>query len=268
MCSSDLGMPRRSGRYPYGSGEDPYQHTGSFASRVQELRKQGLSEKEIATAVGCKNTSDLRVQYSRSVNEMRGDRIATARSLKADGLSNAEVARKMGINESSLRSLLNEHSEARMNAAQKTADFLRAQVQEKGMIDVGIGVERELNISREKMTQALKILEDEGYVWYGGGVPQGTNPGKQTNIKVLCPPGTEHKEIYDFENVKTITDYVQRYDDDGVERFERKFEYPASMDSSRLMIRYRDDVAPDGHTGVEKDGTVEIRRGVKDLDLG
>lgn len=34
------------------------------------------------------------------------------------------------------------------------------------------------------------------------------------------------------------------------------------------MIRYRDDVAPDGHTGVEKDGTVEIRRGVKDLDLG
>lgn len=262
------GMPRRSGRYPYGSGEDPYQHTGSFASRVQELRKEGLSEKEIATAVGCKNTSDLRVQYSRSVNEMRGDRIATARSLKADGLSNAEVARKMGINESSLRSLLNEHSEARMNAAQKTADFLRAQVQEKGMIDVGIGVERELNISREKMTQALKILEDEGYVWYGGGVPQVTNPGKQTNIKVLCPPGTEHKDIYDFENVKTITDYVQRYDDDGAERFERKFEYPASMDSSRLMIRYRDDVAPDGHTGVEKDGTVEIRRGVKDLDLG
>jgi len=262
------GTPRHSGRYPWGSGDDPYQHSGNFASRVQELRKQGLSEKEIAAAVGCKNTSDLRVQYSRSINEMRGDRIATARSLKSDGLSNAEVARKMGINESTLRSLLNEHSEARMNAAQKTADFLRQQVDEKGMIDVGIGVERELNISREKMTQALKILEDEGYVWYGGGVPQVTNPGKQTNIKVLCPPGTEHKEIYDFENIHTIKDYVQRYDEDGTERFEKKFEYPASMDSSRLMIRFRDDVAPDGHTGVEKDGTVEIRRGVKDLDLG
>lgn len=262
------GMPRRSGRYPYGSGEDPYQHTGNFASRVQELRGKGLSEKEIASAVGCKNTSDLRVQYSRAINELRGDRIATARSLKSDGLTNAEVARRMNINESTLRSLLNEHAEARTNAAQRTADFLRQQVEEKGMIDVGIGVERELNISREKMTQALKILEDEGYVWYGGGVPQVTNPGKQTNIKVLCPPGTEHKEIYDFENVKTITDYVQRYDEDGNERYEKKFEYPASLDSSRLMIRYRDDVAPDGHTGVEKDGTVELRRGVKDLDLG
>lgn len=262
------GMPRRSGRYPYGSGDDPYQRTGNFATRVQELRGQGLSEKEIVEAVGCKNTSDLRVQYSRAINEMRSDRIATARSLKSDGLSNAEVARKMDINESTLRSLLNEHSEARTNAAQRTADFLREQVNEKGMIDVGIGVERELNISRGKITQALKILEDEGYVWYGGGVPQVTNPGKQTNIKVLCPPGTEHKEIYDFENVRTITDYIQRYDESGKEIIEKKYEYPASMDSTRLMIRYRDDVAPDGHTGIEKDGTVEIRRGVKDLDLG
>ncbi len=169
------GMPRRSGRYPWGSGDDPYQSSGNFASRVQELKSQGMSEKDIAIAVGCKNTSDLRVQYSRAINELRADRVSTARSLKSDGLSNAEVARKMSINESTLRSLLNEDSEAKMNAAQRTADFLRAQVNEKGMIDVGIGVERELNVSREKMTQALKILEEEGYVWYGGGVPQVTN---------------------------------------------------------------------------------------------
>lgn len=262
------GMPRRSGRYPHGSGENPHQHCSDFVGRVQDLRSKGLSEKEVATALGCKNTSDFRVQYSRAVNELRGDRIARARSLKEDGLSNAEVARRMGINESTLRSLLNEYSEARTNAAQKTADFLRQQVNEKGMIDVGAGVERELNISKEKLQQAIKILEEEGYVWYGGGVSQVTNPGKQTNIKVLCPPGTEHKEIYNFDKVHTITDYIQRYDENGKEYYEKKFEYPASMDSSRLQIRYRDDVAPDGHTGVEKDGTVEIRRGVKDLDLG
>lgn len=95
-----------------------------------------------------------------------------------------------------------------------------------------------------------------------------TNPGKQTNIKVICPPGTEHKEIYDFENVHTVADYKMRVDEDGTEHFEKGFEYPASMDSSRMMVRFRDDVAPDGHTGVEKDGTVEIRRGVDDLSLG
>ena len=126
------------------------------------------------------------------------------------------------------------------------------------LIDVGTGVERELGISKEKMNQALYILEMEGYPIYGGGVPQVTNPGKQTNIKVLCPPGTEHKEIYNFENVHSVRDYVSH--DDG-ETFD-KFVYPKSMDSSRLKIRY----AEDG--GIQKDGVIEIRRGVDDLSLG
>ena len=42
------GMPRRSGRYPWGSGKDPYQHSGDFLSRVEQLSKSGMSEKEIA----------------------------------------------------------------------------------------------------------------------------------------------------------------------------------------------------------------------------
>ena len=48
--------------------------------------------------------------------------------------------------------------------------------------------------------------------------------------------------------------------DDG-ETFD-KFVYPKSMDSSRLKIRY----AEDG--GIQKDGVIEIRRGVDDLSLG
>ncbi len=267
------GMPRRSGRYPWGSGDDPYQHSGDFASRVQELRRKGMKEKEIAAAVGCvdqygkPNTSKLRVRYSRAINERRADQIARAKSLLSDGKSQADVAREMGIAESTLRSLLNEKSAQRTLAAQQTADALRKLVDEKGMIDVGAGVERELNVSGEKMRQALAILEEDGYPVYGGGVPQVTNPGKQTNIKVLCPPGTEHKEIYEFDRINSVKDYKIRTDEDGNERLEKGFEYPASMDSKRLMVRYRDDVAPDGHTGIEKDGTIEIRRGVPDLDL-
>ena len=34
------------------------------------------------------------------------------------------------------------------------------------------------------------------------------------------------------------------------------------------MIRYADDVGPDGFKGIQKDGVIEIRRGVKDLSLG
>ena len=36
------GMPRRSGRYPWGSGDNPYQRSGDFLSRVRsEERRVG-----------------------------------------------------------------------------------------------------------------------------------------------------------------------------------------------------------------------------------
>ena len=252
------GMPKRSGRYPWGSGGNPYQHSGDFLSRVNELKKQGLSEKEVASSMGL-TTSQLRTQVGLAKDERRSVDVATAKGLREKGYSLNEIADQMGYkNDSSVRSLLNEGSEARMNQAKKTADFLKKQVDEKGMIDVGVGVERELGVSKEKMKQALYILEMEGYELYGGGVPQATNPGKQTNIQVLCPPGTEHKEIYNFGDVHSVREYVSH---DGGDTFDT-FVYPKSMDSSRVKIRY----AEEG--GIEKDGVVEIRRGVDDLSLG
>ncbi len=255
------GMPRRSGRYPWGSGDNPYQHSGDFLSRIDELKKQGLSETDIAAKIGL-TTTQLRTQMSLAKDERRSLQVATAKGLREKGYSLNEIAEKMGFaNDSSVRSLLNENSEARMNQAKKTAEFLKQMIDEKGMIDVGTGVERELGISREKLNQALYILELEGYPVYGGGVPQVTNPGKQTNIKVICPPGTEHREIYDFENVHSVKDYDKRLTEDG-EKVRPAFQYPESMDSSRLKINY----AEDG--GIQKDGVIELRRGVDDLSLG
>lgn len=252
------GMPRRSGRYPWGSGEDPYQHSWDFLSRVDELTKKGMTEKEIASSMGL-TTTQFRTQKSLAKDERRSLDVARAKGLREKGYSLNEIAKQMGYkNDSSVRSLLNENSESRMNQAKSTADFLKKQIEEKGMIDVGTGVERELGISKEKLNQALYILELEGYKTYGGGVPQVNNPGKQTNIKVLCPPGTEHKDIYDYSKVHSIREYSSH--DDG-QTFD-KFVYPKSMDSKRLAIRY----AEDG--GIKKDGVIEIRRGCKDLDLG
>ena len=253
------GMPRRSGRYPWGSGENPYQHSGDFLSRIAELKSQGLSETEIAKSLNLSST-EYRAYKAIAKNERRALDVTTAKGLREKGYSLNEIAEKMGYtNDSSVCSLLNEGSEARMNQAQKTAEFLKKQIDEKGMIDVGVGVERELGISKEKLNQALVILEAEGYPIYGGGVPQVTNPGKQTNIKVICPPGTEHKDIYDYENIHSVTDYISH---DGGETYDPKWVYPKSMDSNRLQIRY----AEEG--GIDKDGVVEIRRGVDDLSLG
>lgn len=266
------GMPRRSGRYPWGSGKDPYQHSGDFLSRVDELKKKGMTEKDIANHFNL-TTSQLRIQMSLAKDERRTLEVDTAKGLRDKGYSLNEIAKMMGYNnDSSVRSLLNEHSEARMKEAKNTAEFLKKQVDKKGMIDVGAGVERELNISKEKLNQALYMLELEGYNTFGGGVPQVNNPGKQTNLKVLCPPDTPYKTIidkngnekkvssaiYDYENVHSIYEYTSH---DGGQTFET-FKYPSSFDSKRLAIRY----AEDG--GIEKDGLVEIRRGVDDLNLG
>ena len=253
------GMPRRSGRYPWGSGDDPYQHSGDFLSRVQELKKTGMSETDIAKNIGL-TTTQLRTQISLAKDERRSLQVATAKGLREKGYSLNEIADKMGFsNDSSVRSLLNENSEKRMNQAKATADIIRKEIKEKGMIDVGTGVERELGVSKEKLNQALYILELEGYPVYGGGVPQATNPGKQTNIKVICPPGTEHKDIYNFENVHSLRNYISY---DNGDSFRKAFEYPESLSSKRLKIRY----AEDG--GVDKDGVIELRRGVKDISLG
>lgn len=253
------GIPRRSGRYPWGSGDNPYQHGRDFLSRIEELKKEGWSEtpENIKKEFGL-TTTQYRLEKALAKDERRMLDVATAKSLRKDGLGATEIGRKIGVPESTVRSLLNEDSEARMKQARKTADFIKEQVDKKGMIDVGTGVERELNISKEKLKEALYILEREGYPIYKGGVPQATNPGKQINQMVICPPGTKHKEIYDFDKVHSLTDYVSH---DGGETFD-KFVYPKSMDSKRLKIRY----AEDG--GLEKDGIVELRRGVDDLSLG
>lgn len=263
------GMPRRSGRYPWGSGEDPYQHGKDFLGRVDELRKSNFTytdedgktytgDTAIAKSMGL-STTQFRTEIGLAKDERRMLTVARAKSLRDDGLGATEIGRQMGLPESTVRSLLNEKSEARMKEAQATADFIRKNIDEKGMIDVGAGVERELNISKEKLNQALYILEREGYEVYNGRFAQVTNPGQWTTQKVICPPGTKHNEIYNLDQVHTLKDYITR--DDGA-TYEKKFNYPESMDSKRMMVRYKED------GGIDKDGIVELRRGVSDLSLG
>lgn len=257
------GMPRRSGRYPWGSGDDPYQHgSRNFLSRVEELKKNGWIEtpENIKKEFGL-TTTQYRMEKAIAKDEARTMQVNRAKSLKEDGLGATEIGRKMGLSESTVRSLLNAESEAKMKEARETANFIKKQVDKNGMVDVGTGVERELNISQEKLNQALYLLEREGYPIYKGGIPQATNPGQQTNQKVICKPGTEHKEIYNYDKVHALNEdqYISR---DGGDTFEKKFHYPESLDSKRLMIRYKED------GGIDKDGIVELRRGVDDLSLG
>ena len=258
------GMPRRSGRYPWGSGEDPYQHSGrDFLGRVEELKQKGWTEtpENIKKEFGL-TTTQYRIEKSLAKDERRALQVYTAKRLKEkEGLSTSEIGRKLGLNESTVRSLLNAESESRMNKSRETAEFLKKKLEESehGMLDVGTGVDRELNISKEKLDQALYMLQREGYEVYGGRFSQVTNPGQMTTQKVLCIPGKDHKDIYELDKIATVKDYISR---DGGDTYEKKFHYPESMDSKRLMIRYKED------GGIDKDGVVELRPGVADLSLG
>ena len=255
------GAPGRgSGRYPWGSGENPNQRTDTFLSRYREYAGKGLTEKEIAEKMGT-TTTKLRVQLSYAKSQKRMQMVDQAKSLRKEGKSLNEIAEIMGFdNDSSVRSLLNENSETRMRQSTATADKLRELVKEKGFLDVGPGAERELGVSRTKFDQALYILEMEGYDTFNRRIPQATNPAQKTTLKVLTPPGTQYSEIYDASKIHSVGDYAISYDDG--ETFHKPFEFPSSLDSKRLMINY----AEDG--GIQKDGVIEIRRGVKDLNMG
>ena len=266
------GMPRRSGRYPWGSGDEPYQHSRDWLARYDEMKKSGMSESQIAKELGYLNhkgqpsVSRLRAAKANEKNIRDIYRIDTAKSLREDGLNTSEIGRKMGVNESTVRGWFDAEYEARARAAMNTAMFIKEQVDKKGMVDIGTGVELELGISKEKLNQALLMVEEEGYPIHGGGVPQLLTPGQQTNQRVICVPGTKANAIYEYDKVHPLNEdkYVSH---DGGETFVKKFTYPTSLDSKRLMIRYKDDVDTDGATGDDKDGLVELRRGCKDLSL-
>lgn len=119
------GMPRRSGRYPWGSGEDPYQRTRDFIGRIEELKKKGWIEtpENIKKEFGL-TTTQYRAQKGLSIDQRRMLQVATAESLAKDGLGPTAIGKKMGLSESTVRTLLtDEKAKQRMMQAQNTADL-------------------------------------------------------------------------------------------------------------------------------------------------
>ena len=294
-----IGVKFRSGRYPYGSGDNPYQHErrskitksditeSDFLERVLNLRKKkgytwtdddGIwgdkgkvytGDTAIAHYMGL-SSGQFRAALEIAKNEARNEERATAIKMTEEGYSRPAIAKELGYNsESSIRALLDEDVARRKSAAQNNADFLRDCVDKHGMVEVGDSQERYFNASKEKWAQSIEMLKMEGYTVYPRRFEQKTNPGKFTTLTLLCKPGTEYKDVYD-KNLKPediyfpASEFVSR---DGGETFDKKYVYPKSMDSKRLSIRYSDG-SGDANDGALKDGVIELRRGVKDLDLG
>ncbi len=265
------GDPHGSGRYRQGSGNNPNQHEKvTLEERVNELRAAGMSDVDICRTLGLINvrtgkpsTGVLRDRLAVEKAHKFEEHYALALKMREDGATYQEIADRLGYsNESRVRHLLSSNY-AKRTQILRTADEIRALVDEKGAIDIGAGVEHELHISKEALNKSLEALRDEGYEVYSIGLPQLTNPGRQTPLKVICPPGTTYKEVYDLRDsgkIHSVVDYAISDGEGGARR--STLIPPASIISDRVYVKY----AEEG--GAAKDGLIEIRPGCVDLNLG
>ena len=261
------GTKRHSGRYPWGSGETPYQHSGDFISRIDKLKAQGMKENEILNEINSTlpdeyklGPTEFRVARTKAGHDRKALQWDQIRALKEDGKGWTEIGQKLGMSESTVRSMYQNGVGTKKDQAEKIAETLKKEVDKKGMIDVSEGTNLTLGVSEGKMDEAIYILEAEhGYKRYGVGIRQPTNFRQQTNITVLAKP--EYDQSYAYKHQGDIQSLGDYHSDDGGSTF-RQLQPPSSLSSDRVAIRYGD------QGGLAKDGVMEIRRGVADLDLG
>ena len=250
------GTPRHSGRYPWGSGENPYQSSTGLYGMAKQLKSQGMSDKEIAESFGM-STREYKSAYSNAKNEVRAANRAEALRLKDKGYSNTAIGKRMGVNESTVRSWMDEDIAERSSISKNTAKALKSAVDDKKYIDIGGGVENQMGISRTALDNAVKMLKDDGYtVHYIQTEQLGT--GHKTSIKVLAPPDTTYSEVW---NHKADIEFPGFHSEDKGRTID-KIGKPVSISSKRIKINY----AEEG--GKDKDGVIELRRGVDDISLG
>lgn len=164
------GTPRHSGRYPWGSGrdEETSKRNRTLLDSYNELRAKGLSETEAAKGLGMTST-EARSLKTIVRNEERQDMIHMAQQLKAKGMSNGAIASRLReagykVNgESQVRALLKPSAERKATVLDTVTNTLRKAVDEKDYIDVGSGVEYQLNTTSTMLRSALQRLKNEGY---------------------------------------------------------------------------------------------------------
>lgn len=251
------GILRKSGRYPWGSGGSQSTRNRDYLDHINSLKQKGMTDTEIAKGFGITRL-ELTAARSEALAQQRREKQITAERLAEKGMSNSAIGRQMGLNESSVRALRAPGAADKTNALQVTTDMLKSEVEKKSMIDVGVGVEHHVGVTRSRLDTAVAVLRERGYGVHTIYIAQINAPGKFTPMKVLTKPGISKQHVErNRAEIRQITEYSN---DQG-----RSFlgvKPPVSVSSRRVAVNY----GPDGGAGL--DGVIYVRPGVKDLSIG
>ena len=250
------GSVPHSGRYAWGSGENSYQRATSWSDTVAKYRKTGLTDTQIATKLGI-TTSEFRARNTIANQTIRLKNQSMIMELHEKGLGPTEISRRTGIPESSVRMNLNEQVRHNVNRMESVKNDLKELIKENPYLDVGLGSAQQLGIKENTLKRAVQQLEAEGYHMHKVYVKNATNDDHWVEMKVLTKESNpdivrEHKHEIVPPNLYKAGDGTTKL---GLRPIEH-------IDWKRVSIRY------DEQGGTDKDGVMELRPGVKDLDLG
>lgn len=251
------GIKRKSGRYPWGSGQDPYQSENWFLGQYEKLKAQGLTEKEIANKLKM-NTTELRNNITWARKEQREYLSNEVNRMVNEGMSNTDISKQLNVSEATVRNYRSNKKPQSQIQWEGISKAIQNGVENTGYLDVGVGVERQLGVSRTKFNAVVnQMVKDQGYHIHEIYIKRLSDPSKYTTVKVLSKESDKSIVTKNSEKIR----HLNSWSDDGGETI-HNIRAPQMVDLSRVHVRYIED------GGGDKDGLIELRPGVSDLDLG
>lgn len=250
------GKKRRSGRYEWGSGKEPYQGH-SFLASYYKLKNEGLNDNDIAKRMKM-NSTQLRQARAKANAEEKNYLIGQVSSDKISGMTNQEIAEKYHISEASVRNYLTPGANHKTKQFENIKNTLRDAVAKNEYLDVGSEVEQQLGVSRTKFnTMVNDLVENEGYHVHKVYIDRLTDKSKPITMKVLTKEPDLMTVVKDSAKIRPL----ESWSDDRGETIS-DLKPPKGVDPKKVKIRYSEE------GGEDRDGVIELRPGVEDLDMG
>lgn len=260
------GVKRKSGRYEWGSGEYPYQHEAWFQGWSKIPSKD---QAEYAKSFGM-TLKEARYRYSIGKDYKKAQDIGHAIELRySKQMSVKAIAEKMGVSESTVNSWLKPNALQRAKETEDLAKKIEQYLDKHAGVDIGKGCATAMGVNKTKFEAAVQLLKDrDGYYNVQWGQEQQTT-GKNTQSTALIKIQPEWEGYSEAQLKKVAYKYVKEHSDDITLPFEIKYNYdtgktimgfdiPKSVSSKNIEVVYRS----------ERDGLIEVRRGLDDLSLG